>query len=489
MKTTAKLSLALALTIGVSGCNESQDLNGIDHLTLSDPTTFPSIIGSQFGELWEVLHAGSSTMSLSVVAQELTSSHDQWGMSDLGAIPREPLKNSETYVNEGVIADVWFGVYGVLAQTNEILRQIDSGNDVVIDFNEDGTEENINNILRGVGKLLQGMCLGHIALRYDQGFVTDENTNLSDIALVRYSEVMTAAIEKLDEAIVLLSTNSFDVPANWFSGLTWTNTELTQFANSYAARLLSGASRTAAENAAADWSRILNYTNAGLTVDYAPLSDQGIKWTSRILIQGQDGVWARVSQRVISEMAIPSDRCSTCPGAYPWPNGIESLPPLSPGHDNRIDTDMAYSDPPSFNADKGYHFFSSYRYSRYQNYTGMPVPIVEYALVERDTYMAEALIRTGGSKNQAAALINNTRVNRGGLPVLTGSESDQELLNALFYERRAEIGWTWAPVIYYDRRRNDDLEPGTFKHMPIPDKELNALGLEPYTFGGLGKEM
>jgi hypothetical protein len=95
----------------------------------------------------------------------------------------------------------------------------------------------------------------------------------------------------------------------------------------------------------------------------------------------------------------------------------------------------------------------------------------------------KALIRGGGDKAQAAALINKTRVDRGHLTPLTGGESDAALLEALRYEQDIEllgIGGT----IYYNHRRTDKLAAMTPRQMPIPAKELGLLALELYSFGG-----
>ncbi|MEQ9403092.1 MAG: hypothetical protein RIM99_05860 [Cyclobacteriaceae bacterium] len=495
MKYLLKYSLIATLVFGVSSCSffeelETPNKNDLEVAdVLSDPTTYPALISSSFGNFWNATMVSFPTMPVSVAAQEMSMSWGNWGARDLGTIPRLPLNNTQSYGNAGLIEDVWFNVYGVLVQTNNILKLIDEGNDVIVDFDGDGNTENINDIVRAGGKLLQGLSLGHLAMRYDQAFIVDENTDVATLGFSPYDEVGAAAVTKLEEAVVLFNANTFT--AGWINGLNWTNTQFAQFASSYIARIIAGNSRTAAENAAANWNKVLTTANAGLPMDYAPIGDGGVVWWSRILIQGQDAVWARLSQRVVTEMAIPADRAPGGPAPYPWPDGVASLPPLTAGHDNRVTTDLTYSGAPSFSADRGYYFFSSYRYSRYDAYpaSSFTTPMVNYSAMERDTYIAEALIRTGGSKTQAATLINNTRVTRGGLPALTGAESDQVLLDAIFYERRAEIGWTWPSVIFYDRRRNDDLETGTYKHMPVPARELNVLGVELYTFGGEGMEM
>jgi hypothetical protein len=123
---------------------------------------------------------------------------------------------------------------------------------------------------------------------------------------------------------------------------------------------------------------------------------------------------------------------------------------------------------------------------------------------ENDLLIAEALVRTGGDKARAASLINTTRVGRGNLPALSGGSSANDLLAAIFYERDVELMGVGAGQGWFDRRRIDKnltygsipigntwgfrggsgLQLGTPRHLPLPAKELETLGLPVYTYGG-----
>jgi hypothetical protein len=102
-------------------------------------------------------------------------------------------------------------------------------------------------------------------------------------------------------------------------------------------------------------------------------------------------------------------------------------------------------------------------------------------------------------------LINKTRVGRGNLPALTGSEPTDVLIGAIFYERDIELMNTGAGQPWFDRRRiepsavtpegvnigntwafkgGSNLQLGTPRHLPLPAKELETLGLPVYTYGG-----
>ena len=98
---------------------------------------------------------------------------------------------------------------------------------------------------------------------------------------------------------------------------------------------------------------------------------------------------------------------------------------------------------------------------------------------ENDLLWAEGLIRTGAAG--AAALINHTRVTRGGLP--PAADADANLLQELQYEQDVELLGS-SPAVFFNQRRIDNLEPNTPHEMPVPPKELNVLGLSLYTCGG-----
>ena len=114
-----------------------------------------------------------------------------------------------------------------------------------------------------------------------------------------------------------------------------------------------------------------------------------------------------------------------------------------------------------------------------------PVPYLLAA--ESDLVRAEALIRKSSPDlATAATLINNSRVTRGKLAPASAATGAAGLLAMIEYEREIELhnssGFTLE-----QRRHVDGLQPGTYRHLPIPAKELETLVLPIYTFGGAGK--
>jgi hypothetical protein len=167
-------------------------------------------------------------------------------------------------------------------------------------------------------------------------------------------------------------------------------------------------------------------------------------------------------------------------------------------------TDFACSGAAIFPAARGNYHQSNLQHIRYSHlaYRGENLPGGTqdgtgqdpfYTSQMNDLLWAEGLIRSGGSAAQAATLINNSRVGRGGLPALTGAETVPELLAALQYEQEIEF-MGQGPTPFFNRRRIDGLtfssrtglndQTGTPRHMPVPAKEMDVLQRASYTFGG-----
>ena len=88
------------------------------------------------------------------------------------------------------------------------------------------------------------------------------------------------------------------------------------------------------------------------------------------------------------------------------------------------------------------YIFSQYRYWRYYDVVNLNQGFIDHFLkMENDTYLAEVLIRTQGSKAEIARLINNSRVNLGELSPLTDNESYKKLdAAAAGLDQRRQMG-------------------------------------------------
>ena len=479
IKSSAKVLLGAALVVGFTGCEdlEVENLNEPDrNAILQNPEEYLAILEGQYASWWDGTEKSDPHWGLSITGHSMTSSWGNWAGQDLGTIPRIQLENTLTYNRRGVMTGPWYNLNGALAAANDVMKFLTVDNVKVIVGGVDKTQEAI-----AVGKGIQGLALGSLGLLFDQAFVVDETSDIeSGITMVPYDQVISAARQKLAEAIQIASTNNFNV--RMFNDIGWTSAQFAQYLRTQSAKLEALSARNAGETTSnTNWAEVLQLTNAGIDFDVNVLGDGGTVWWNRIKLQGQDQGWAQVSSRVINMMD------SRMP--YPWPDGVNTLPTPTDPRDARMTTDMTIARAP-FQAARGYYFFSQYVYGRFLSYrANLNTNMLHMLVADNDLLRAEALVRTNGSKAQAAELINKTRVTRGGLTPMTGAESNDVLLTAILYEQLVELGWTNLHSNGYFYRRASTLPamqlfPGTIPHLPVPAQELTVLGLPLYSFGG-----
>jgi hypothetical protein len=166
--------------------------------------------------------------------------------------------------------------------------------------------------------------------------------------------------------------------------------------------------------------------------------------------------------------------------------------PRGTSPDARYVSDFTFLTPVIGDPGRGIYMQSPWYHSRYKDHsrtspTAARTPVPYLLAAESDLVRAEALVRKSGPDlATAAALINTTRVGRGNLPAATAADGAATLLSYIEYEREIEIHNT-SGFTLFQRRHVDGLQPGTWRHLPIPAKELETLALPIYTFGGVGK--
>jgi len=429
-------------------------------------------------------------------ADLITAATPGWGSGTMWFRPRGVLFNGQTpdpviIINFGA----WYNYYSGIPVVTNVLKSLKDPSFRVIVNKEDYTQR-----IQAHAYLLQAMLYGNIALLYDKAYLFTEDSgeaqNFDYQANTKgYKELITFSLDRIDKAVAILQQDiNADDPEEVMPGVTFTKTQLIQFANSMAARLLACSPRTPAEATAINWQRVKTYASNGLQTDFKVRYDEG--WRGKV-ISRDDGSnsfalfnmdWIRVNQKVINMMA-PSDPAAV----FPWPVGTLKLGGVSNSPDARFTKYFTYSDINNWfgqgrTGRPGYGWFilSEYKYTRYENVVQTNQGLVDHFLrVENDTYLAEAKIRLGEAG--AADLINRSRVGLGNLPA--AQDSDPDLLNKLYYERYVESDLVWLNLGFYDKRRRGELLPGTAYHFPIPADELLQHGQSVYTFGGVGKEM
>jgi len=363
----------------------------------------------------------------------------------------------------------------VLTDANNILTQIIANG---VEIGDNGETE----MVEAIARLGQGLALGYLGLVYDKGFIIDENTDLqASIVASKYRNLINAAILHLDQCIDVCNNNSFTLLPEWIPGNTWTNVELGKLANSMAARLLVSSSRNKTENDATDWTRVKAYSQNGIDFDFAPLADD-IVWYSLYQAYSVYGGWAQVDMRVI-HMMDPN-----MPDYFPSSGSFNDLPNdgLATSEDARLLSDFEYLTTCPYRPERGYYHFSSYRYSRLDQYLATwKEPMPEMRKAENDLMLAEAELMLGNTTAAINIINAGTRVSRGTLPPLDGSVTDAQIEETIMYERTIELFITSCGMPFFDMRRKDMLQEGTPLHFPIPGEQLEIMMMPYYTFGGV----
>ncbi|MBE9467394.1 MAG: hypothetical protein IMY72_03615 [Bacteroidetes bacterium] len=441
----------------------------------NDPTNVYNVAKAGFFNYYMINTSSiSPRMSMWVMADQGTCSWGNSGMLDLSSEPRMPFNNDVSYTYANIFETYWADIYGNISQVNDVLSVINEGMEI-------GDDSKDTEMIRANCYFIQGLSLGYLGLVYDKAFIMDENVNteIDTITTYPYSEVTQAALASLEKCIEISEKNDFSIPADWFGGSEYTNTELAQLAHSFSARFMVYMPRNASENSLTDWQAVYDHANNGIQRDLAPYMDN-VNWINWFYHYTVRPDWAKIDLRIINLMD------SSYP--YYYPEDGSALPPAS-SKDKRLETDFNYVSIINMKPERGYYHFSNYEYSRYEyNYvlgvnTG---EVTEFSAEENMLFKAEALVHLSNLPAAIGIINNGSRVIRGSLDPVPANATEDQVLKAIFYERDIELIMTGFGTAFFDMRRRDMLQTGTLLHLPIPAKELMLLQKSIYTFGGIG---
>lgn len=504
--------IALFMVFGVAfyGCEELEVDNPNNPSmedVLESPSDVKGVVESAFLQYWGTIKQYTIHMTSSVAADHSSASWGNFGWLDNSAEPRTAWNNDPSYNDSDMTESVWYDGYATISQVNDALNAIRVAG---MDIGPNGAE---NNMVVATSLFIRGATLGQLALTFDQAFVVTEESDLALLEMQPWNEVMEAALDDLKEAAALAAGNNFSWGASAIRGMTVNNTLIEQLSNSYAARFLVMGSRNAAQadiswSAQYSWQDVLNFTNNGLTVDFAPDGDGlpwlgGTWWDLGIKYLRQPG-WGRVDSRVINLMdadyfvRYPTDAQGLALGTddpnFPDPHPDNPVG-MAISDDARLLTDFEYLASNNFNPGRGGWHYSHYRHSRYDfpastNEEGFFMgeslgPLFEFRVYDNELLKAEALARTGDVAG-AAAILNHPdhpRKARGGLADVAADLD--AVMDAIFYERQIELFHNGYLGPFTDMRRRDLLQRGTPLHYPVPGRELETLQIPIYTFGGV----
>lgn len=501
--------VAILIVFGVhTGCEklEVENLNQPDMSdVLATPSDVENVVQSAFLAYWQAIKQYNIGMTVHVAADHTTASWGNFGWRDNSEEPRTSWNNDPAYGSASMTESVYYDLFAVISQVNDALVQI------LLNDMEIGVDGADNPKVEATAYFIRGISFGQLGLSFDQAMLPYHDTDLALLDEFQpWQKVIEAAVADLEKVIEMCQANSFVWGDAAVSGMTIDNTYMAQLASSYAARFLALGARNVAQNETMNWSEkyswndVLEFTNNGISVDFAPEGGGlpwlgGTWWDLNIKYLRQPG-WGRVDCRIVN-LLDPA-----YPVRYPTNEiGLAVAPPqvhdgLLPGEamsiDARFGVDFQFLGSNNFRPERGGWHFSHYRHSRYDHpattseeglFMGESRgPLRELRAYDNELMKAEAMARTGNVAG-AAAILNDPnlpRVFRGELPDLAADLDD--VLDAIFYERYIELFHNGYLISFCDMRRTDQLQQGTPLHFPVPGKELLALEMEVYTFGGYG---
>ena len=495
MTKNIRTGLIAAAIIAVAGaCQPPLDVKNNDAPDVLRVLATPNDVKSVAGSALNTWYIGATTVDpylmFEVTSNHETANYGNFGMRFNNEEPRTPYDNNSSSGDAVVALDPWNNFYGSLGAANDAMKAFKAGVKLTNDAETDQ--------YKSLATFVQAVSLGELGLIFDKSFVVDENSEGTP-ALQPYTEVIKAAMTKYDAVIAATAGKTYTFPYGVLplDKVQFTGTVLNRIANTMAARTLAYASRTAAENTAAPWARILGYADkgisgsAGASFDVSVVGDGYVSWYADAPSVPNSQWGVSVCTKTIQMMAAN----------VPWPFTGTKVAPTGT-LDKRLNAGSNFdaggnlmAGSPDFmyyggvfgNVARGVWKQSPYLYSRYYYYgwdqtPGAEGPMPYVLAAENDLLIAEALARTGGDLSRAATLINKTRVTRGGLTPASAADGATKLLQYIAYENDIELYSITNGM--YERRRLDNLQVGTVRHLPVPAKELETLGLPIYTFGG-----
>lgn len=511
LMTARRLVPASILALGL-GCQELEvtNPNAPDReRARRDPRTVEGFVEGAFRTWWEWTHDDSPVWAMSTMADEFSAAFFDFGILETSKEPRLAWNNSAVFEDRFTTQDPWYGMYGMISTVNDALAAIDNG--LVLTSGA----SNVTKRADAVGKFMQALGYGYLALWFDQGFLINEHVDVDALprpytTMYPYTEMRDSAVKFMREAIDIANANTFTLPATGWLYAPLTNLELARLGHSFIARFIAYTPRTRDERDAADWARVIIEVDSGITTNFAPTA------VVDILVDDFKRVAART--RGSGASFIPGDFARVDYWMVGWSDSTNrfrdwAAKPVDQRtrfqlitRDTRVHprgapsgkgTYLGHSNTNRFTNSRGTYHQSNYYYHRWgEGLTWQTGGQMAVSVAEMQLLKAEALIRLG-SATAAIPIINASRLN-GGLPAVDingppntpGCVPRQldgdcgSLWDALRWEKRIETIGIEGDIAFFDARGWQTLVVGTPLQFPVPGRELETMGQPGYTFGG-----
>ena len=522
-----KVIFALTLLLTTTGCADLLVDNTNDpdrERALSEPADVQSLLQGATSDLISGM-TGRPGAHIGLWADQATSTNNfisLWAFSDEG---RRRYNNRTTNPDLGVTSVPWNSFNSTISSANTVLALIETDGLEIVINGVDETERT-----RAAAYFARGVARGYLGMMYNEAYLVDIDTDLSNLETVPYSELIAGGVSDLETALDIADgvsgfTYTFVPGANSYS-----KAAFIEIANSMAARFLISEPRTQAEAAGFSndrWNTIINYARNGVGTaipSFSPASVSAEFWYDY-------GRWNtfHVTGPVVDDPTNATQGAAYIPTdlkvihlldpSYPVEYPASGSLPQASSDDPRLGY---YGYTPNFgflNASRRRSIFSNYFSLRLQAddndwafLSGAPIPVVTRS--EMQYIIAEANFWLGNKSGVAAALANSpygtvpTRLEYplpakglgffsdapfpGGADgyaagkTLATSASDAQIVRDLHTEYSVELDMLGGIGIqWFFMRRHDLLQAGTPLHFPIPGDELEVTNSEYYTFGGV----
>jgi hypothetical protein len=438
-------------------------------------------------------------------------------MEEYARIPRIPLVNETAHGCYGNFSSPWINSYRALSAASDGLKALNDNPELAEELGADATRR-----AEAFARFIQGISHAQIAILYDQGWVIDETTDILNPGdPVEPATLLATAMDQLDAAISLAGQGfgDEDIPAGWLrSEADLSPAEFARIAHSMKARYRASLPRSPSDDV--DWDQVIADVDAGITEDFIYRAFASDGWGNGVVFRTQISGWAEVPY-FIWGMADQSGNYDT------WESlalgdkdaNVDGVPMLIVTPDLRFaqgstveeqqeNPGVKFASPTNIGSvwaqpGRGTWRWSYYRIHHDAHYwessaeTSIPLITVE----EMQLLKAEALL-DAGQTGAAVDIINETRVaaglnatdasgtNTDCVPRLAGGECG-DLFEMFKWEKRLE-SLARGPLhvaMYFDSRRWGDLYEGTYLQFPAPCQDMEIVGAQCTTYGGVGGEM
>lgn len=432
-------------------------------------------------------NAGGSHFSLWADQSTNTNGSQSWW--DFANEPRLRLNNNSAYRGNAAVRDIYSNFYQANLDATKVVDIIE--NQQVTIYDEAGNDRTADCLVGAY--YAKGISQGYLGIIFDRGIIVD------DVALTTrdfphsYKELVENGIKHLDKALEL-AEGTPGLKFDFLNGSTLPRDSFIKLVNSMAARILSSVARDKEEAEAlgdAHWNKVLDYATKGFTEDFLITTVSGGYYNA--LIDVLERPYGGASY-VPVDIKIPylADKNHSTPTSYPLDNNV-ILPPIETDDERFYDYFTYTTNFGILLEARGRNLFSNYIRSRWMHPARSTLN-VEGAI--NPYFIAEEirLLRSEAKfwlKDYPAAAgelnaPNASRKAKGQLPNVNATR--EQLVAALHYEYAIEIDGAGGTVVPFTfMRRHDLLQGGTPTQFPIPQVQLDLIGLETYTFGGFAQ--